>query len=249
MRSPNSRHIHPSRYHTRSTALAQILIQEYDHHVAHLYHPFTVAKETYDSLCDQYPVKWETSFSNEIGPLAQGVGTRMKTGNDNIFFILRIKVPIEINITYANIVCEYVPRNDDPYQIILTISSDKIPYPSVSCYPAATQLEAKLLFSSVISTPGYRFICADIKYHFLCSPMERFKYIKITFRWIPEEIRTQYNLYSLMEPDGYVYCEARKGVYGIKQAARLAFDNLVKLLAPHGYSPVQESPVLWKHQT
>ena len=39
------------------------------------------AKETYDYLCAQYPAKWETSFSNEIGQLAQGVCTRMKRGH------------------------------------------------------------------------------------------------------------------------------------------------------------------------
>ena len=52
-----------------------------------------------------------------------------------------------------------------------------------------------------------------------------------------------------MEPDGYVYCEFRKGMYGLKQAARLAFDNLVNLLSPRGYFLVQESSGLWKHQT
>ena len=52
-----------------------------------------------------------------------------------------------------------------------------------------------------------------------------------------------------MEHDGYVYCEVRKGMNGLKQSARLAFDNLVKLLAPHGYFPVREYPVLWKNHT
>ena len=52
-RSPNSRYIHPSRYPTHSTALAQLLIKEYDHHIAHLYHPVTGAKEIYDSLYTQ----------------------------------------------------------------------------------------------------------------------------------------------------------------------------------------------------
>ena len=69
--------------------------------------------------------------------------------------------------------------------------------------------------------------------------MKRFEYIKIPLRWIPEETRIQNKLYSLVEPDGYVYCESIKGIYGLKQAARFAFDNLVKLLAPHGYFPVQ----------
>ena len=64
--------------------------------------------------------------------------------------------------------------------------------------------------------------------------------MKIPFFCIPEKIRTQYNLYSIVGPDCYVYCEFRKGLYGLKQAARLAFDDLVKLLAPHGYLTVQE---------
>ena len=72
--------------------------------------------------------------------------------------------------------------------------------------------------------------------------MECFEYTKINFRSIPEEIRTQYNLYSLVEPDVFVHCKVRKGTYGIKQAARIAFYILVKLLATHSYFPVRESP-------
>ena len=52
-----------------------------------------------------------------------------------------------------------------------------------------------------------------------------------------------------MEPDGYVYYEMRKGMYRLKQAARLVFDNIVKLLALHGYFHVQEYPGVWKHHT
>ena len=78
-RLPNSRYIHPSWYHTRSIALEKILIQEYDHHIAHLYHPVSSAKKTYDYLHTQDPVKSETSFSNEIRRLAQAFGTHMKS--------------------------------------------------------------------------------------------------------------------------------------------------------------------------
>ena len=34
---------------------------------------------------------------------------------------------------------------------------------------------------------------------------------------------------------GYVYCEIRKGMYGLKEAGCVAFQNLVKNLAPFGY--------------
>ena len=52
-----------------------------------------------------------------------------------------------------------------------------------------------------------------------------------------------------MENDGNLYFEVRKGMYGLKQAARLAFDILFKLLYPHRYFPARESPGLWKLQT
>ena len=51
-----------------------------------------------------------------------------------------------------------------------------------------------------------------------------------------------------MENDGYVYCEARKGMYVLKQEASPAFENLIKLLSPHGYFTFRESTGLWKHQ-
>ena len=69
--------------------------------------------------------------------------------------------------------------------------------------------------------------------------MERFEYIKLPFFWITKEMRIQKKKNSLVEPDGYVYCKVRKDMYGQKQSARLAFDNLVKILPPHGYLPVR----------
>ena len=126
--SPNSRYIHHSRYHTHSMDLEQLLIQEYDQKIVHLYHPLTGAKEAYDSIRSQYLIKRETSCSNDIGRLEKGVGTCMKTGNKNIFFIPKSKVPSGINITYSNPVWDYCPRKYDPYRIILTIGGDKLNY-------------------------------------------------------------------------------------------------------------------------
>jgi hypothetical protein len=153
-----------------------------------MYHPVTGQKETYDSLRRQNPERCETSFSNEIGHLAQVVGGRMKSGHENIFFIPKRQVPTGRQVTYANPVCDYRPLKDDPYRVCLTVGGDKLPYASDAGAPAASLLEVKILFNSVISTPGARFAAADIKDYFLCSPMEVFKYIKIPFRWIPEEI-------------------------------------------------------------
>ena len=38
-------------------------------------------------------------------------------------------------------------------------------------------------------------------------------------------------------------------MYGLKQAARLAYDNLKKNLAPFGYQPDTIAPNIWTHKT
>ena len=47
---------------------------------------------------------WGNSFANEIGRLAQGVGTRMTYGTNTIFLIPKDKVPAGITVTYGRIV-------------------------------------------------------------------------------------------------------------------------------------------------
>ena len=58
--------------------------------------------ETYDSIHTKDPVKWETSLSNNIGRLAQGVGTFMENVNINIFLIPKYQVTTGQNTTYVN---------------------------------------------------------------------------------------------------------------------------------------------------
>ena len=48
---------------------------------------------------------------------------------------------------------------------------------------------------------------------------------------------------------GYVYCEIREGMYGLKEARCVEFQNLVNNLAPFGYEPIPCTPWLWLHNT
>ena len=52
---------------------------------------------------------WENSFANEIVHLVQGVGTRMPSGENTIFFITKYKVPAGRTVTYGRIVDEIRP--------------------------------------------------------------------------------------------------------------------------------------------
>ena len=117
--------------------------------------------------------------------------------------------------------------------------------------PAASLLEAKLLLNSVISDShrGARFISLDIKDHFLQSILVDPEYLRIHNKYFLEDIRKKYNINAIVAPDGYVYCKIKRGIYGLKQAARLARDQLIQHMKPYGYAPDKHAPNIWTHTT
>ena len=77
--------------------------------------------------------------------------------------------------------------------------------------------------------------------------MLSYEYIKIHLSKIPEEIIVKYQLKNKADDNGWVYIEIRKGMYGLKQAGRIANDRLKLKLAKHGYYLTRSTPGLWKH--
>jgi hypothetical protein len=208
-------------------------------------------KETIDSLL-RGPNKevWKKAVSNEFGRLAQG-NIFGVTATDTIDFIHKHEYPSNRDITYASFVCDYRPLKSEPYRCRIVVGGDKLSYDHDPASPAASLLETKLILNSTISDAkeGARFFSCDLKDHFLASPMERPEYMKIPISNIPDDIIEKYNLKSKVSIDGFVFIKIKKGMYGLKQAALLAFDHLVNCLKPFGYEPVAHSVGLWKHKT
>ena len=90
---------------------------------------------------------------------------------------------------------------------------------------------------------------ADLKDHFLASPMANPEFMRIRYKYFPQAIRQQYHLDRFVTTDGYIYIRIKKGMYGLKQAAILAYKHLVNQLAPHGYHPCPYTTGLWQHDT
>jgi hypothetical protein len=86
----------------------------------------------------------------------------------------------------------------------------------------------------------------DLKDFYLGTPMERYEYMRVPLHMIPDSIMDSYKLHSKVR-NGFVYIEVRRGMYGLPQAGKIANDQLVKFLAPHGYEPVALTHGLWKH--
>ena len=52
-----------------------------------------------------------------------------------------------------------------------------------------------------------------------------------------------------MTPEGYVYCEINRGMYGLPQAGLIAQELLQKRLAEYGYHQSQIINGLWTHMS
>jgi hypothetical protein len=184
---------------------------------------------------------WEHSFANEIGRLAQGVGTRMLTGTNTIFFIEKSAVPADRVVTYGRICVNIRPQKDETHRTRLTVGGNLIDYPDNVSTPTADLTTAKLLFNSVVSTRRARFCVADIKDFYLSTEMKRYEYMRLAISLIPQEIIEQYNLMDLVVA-GYVYIKIQKGIYGLLQAGIIANQKLTKHLAKYGYHPTKHTP-------
>ncbi len=87
----------------------------------------------------------------------------------------------------------------------------------------------------------------DIKNFYLNTPMSRSEYMRLKIGDIPNDVIQHYNLHDVTTPDGHVYFEILKGMYGLPQAGIIAQDLLATRLKAHGYTQSETTPGLWKH--
>ena len=202
----------------------------------------------YDSLVlGPDGLEWIQAAANEIGRLAQGVKPNMQSGSNTIHFISHDEKPRDRKATYLRVVSSERPHKAEKKRIRFTVGGDRIEYKGKVATPTAELAAVKLLANSVISTPGAKFMTADIKDFYLGTPMNRYEYMRIPLKNIPACIMEQYNLAPLVK-NGHVMVEIRKGMYGLPQAGILANNQLVKHLAKHDYHPVKLTPGIFRHK-
>ena len=231
---------------------AQQLVAEhmFQPHANHIYRP-DGKKETIDTLLrGSDRVIWTQSLSNEWGRLAQGNDAGVVSTN-TIDFVHQHEVPKDRDVTYATFVLDYRPLKTEPYRVRITVGGDRLTYTSDAGSPAANLLETKLLVNSTISdaNKGARFMSADLKDFFLATPMDGEEFMKVHYKHFPADIRERYKLDQKVTDNGCIYIKIKRGMYGLKQAAVLAYRELKKNLATHGYHPITGTVGLWQHET
>ena len=89
-------------------------------------------------------------------------------------------------------------------------------------------------------------MCIDLKDIYLVTPMNRYEYMWIKMSEIPQDIIGQYGLRE-KAVNGKVLVEIRKGMYGLKQAGRIANNQLKEHIKAYGYVPCRYTPGLFTH--
>ena len=237
--------------------IAQNVIKDrYEHHIAALVTPPAASgkQPSLDKLLrGPDATTWQRSNANEWGRLLpDGVGKSRPakdriTGTGTLAFIRKTQVPAGRKVTYANWVCAIRNQKAETHRVRMTAGGDRLDCPYDVSSPAVSMTNAKLHINSTISDAhrGARYLGIDISNFYLGTDMPYHQYLRVPPSKIPQEIWDEYNID--IAPDGIVYCEIRKGMYGLKEAGIL--NKLVKALAPHGYKPMPNTTGLWKHTT
>jgi hypothetical protein len=191
------------------------------------------------------------AFGKEFGNIAQGDDLTGTKGTNCVHVMSHEEIeniPADRVVTYAKIVVDYRPQKDDPNRVRITVGGNLIDYPGELTVGTADLTTAKLLWNSVISTEGAKFMGLDIKSFYIMHPMDRYEYMKIPISLFPQHTIEQYNLKSKVK-GGFVYLEIRATMYGLPQAGILANKALREHLKPFGYYESAHTPGLWRHVT
>jgi hypothetical protein len=153
-------------------------------------------------------------------------------GTNKIFFIAKSDVPSYRikNITYGRIVVAYKPDKLETDRSILTVGGNRIVCLVDSISPAADLPTIKMLWNSVLSTPGAKYFTMDISNFYLNTPLNRPEYMRPPIKIIPQEIIDKYNLNDIVG-NGCVYTRIGISMYRLPLAGKLANDLLSKRMS------------------
>jgi hypothetical protein len=138
---------------------------------------------------------------------------------------------------------------DEPNRTRLVAGGNRVHYLGDAGTPTANLLTVKLLLNSIISTPNAKFMTMDIKDFYLNTPMTWYEYMQLRLADMPEDVVAHYKLNNIATPEGYIYCEIQKGMYGLPQAGIIAQQLLKERLQKDGYRQSKTTPGLRKYDT
>jgi len=134
------------------------------------------------------------------------------------------------------------------YRVRGTYGGDRGDYKGPTAAETADITTVKILLNSVVSDPEGQWMTTDVCDYYLGTPMDTPEYMRVPLKYIPAATMKKHKLEALVH-NSAVVMQLNKGIYGLKQAGRLAQQRMVQHLADHGYEQTANTPCLFKHVT
>jgi hypothetical protein len=137
---------------------------------------------------------WQTAFGKDFGGMAQGDNKTGQKGTNAIFVMTHeeiLLIPADRTITYVRIVVDFRPQKADPHRIRITAGGNLINYPGELTTRTAYLTTFKLMWNSVLSTKGAKYMCLDKKNFYLTAPLDQYEYMKMPLSLFPSWTKEQ----------------------------------------------------------
>ena len=141
------------------------------------------------------------------------------------------------------------PEKEEKERTIFTVGGNLLDFTGNLSAPRASVTTENCVFNIMESTPGARCLLEYIKHFYLNNILPEPEFMRIPLKINPQEIIDTYDLKALVDDQGWIYMQIKKGMYGLKQAGIITKQYLVKHMAPFGYHPVKHTPSLWVHNS
>ena len=146
---------------------------------------------------------WNTSYTNELGRLCQGIGKGLKVPRQqrvegtNTFKLIKFADTPQYRrheICYSMVVCEFKPHKGDPNRTSITVACSQICHPGDVGTPTGSLYLVKLIINSILSRRNARLVSLYLKNFYLQTPMDQSEYVCIKFSDITQEFIEEYDL-------------------------------------------------------
>lgn len=153
----------------------------------------------------KYKGPWGYLLCNKVGRLAQGIPWQ-KTVTDTMHFIEHSSVPGHKwkDMTNRQIVYNERPQKLEVNRSQITVDSSRLTSVGNLGTPTTDLITVKLLLNSVVSTPGQKFPCLDLKDFYLNTTMKKPKFTRMKLSYLPEDVIQHYNLRKIVDKDSYL---------------------------------------------
>ena len=119
---------------------------------------------------------WTTAFGKEFGNQAQGDNKTGEKGTNTLFVMTHeqiTNIPKDRTVTHGRIVIDYQPQKGDPNRVRITAGGNLITdYPGEVTTHTADLTTSKILWNSVLSTEGAKFMGINIKSFFITATLD-----------------------------------------------------------------------------